>query len=375
MRISPRFVSLGALALTLGCSSSTTTDGGPNCGVASTLCGSICVDLQEDELNCGACSNACDAGSVCSLGACATTCETGLTACGASCKDLQHDNVNCGTCGTTCDTTQRCSVGTCQSWEQVSDGGPTTHGLVNYTPAGADLLVSAANGSSIWQFHIADGGWSEVASGTIFPGGYGYAARGGNNLYWLSSGNFYAYPGADGGVDVTANADIPATEDNQNTMDDSNNVWTVASNGQIVAYNLDAGTVRVLDGGAGVPGNGDEPRIAWDSLTHKLYFGDYDSNPFYSLDPATSAVTQLVSFPDTDEGMNDAFCSDHRGNVFTVNSCGDNNSLYTYDVIRGIWNVSYMPFPLDCSGSCSVTGDGYLYMMDDSGNLYRLRVF
>jgi hypothetical protein len=270
-------------------------------------------------------------------------------------------------------------VGTCQSWQQVSDGGPHTHGLVNYTPAGADLLVSASDGTSIWQYHIADGGWAQVASGTSFPGGYAYAARGGNNLYWLNSGKFYAYPSADGGVDITINAGIPATSDNQNTMDDSNNVWTVAANGQIVAYNLDAGTVRIMDGGVGVPGNGGEPRIAWDSLTHMLYFADYDDIPLYSLDPVTSAVAHLISFPDEDinnnGGMNDAFCSDHRGNIFTMNSCGTSNSFYTYDAVKGAWNVSYVPFILDCSGSCSATGDGYLYMMDNSGNLYRLRVF
>ena len=64
------------------CSSGATCQNGvcvnqPACPVGSTLCGSQCMNLQTDPLNCGTCGKACSASTTCSGGACVAkpTCD------------------------------------------------------------------------------------------------------------------------------------------------------------------------------------------------------------------------------------------------------------------------------------------------------------
>ncbi len=110
------------LALAAGCSGDTggTNDAGGDatvagCGANSTLCGGVCVSTANDNANCGACANACGAGTVCSQGKCGTSCGGGTKLCGSSCADTQVDPANCGACGTKCAGGQVCSGGTCGS--------------------------------------------------------------------------------------------------------------------------------------------------------------------------------------------------------------------------------------------------------------------
>jgi hypothetical protein len=88
------------------------------CALAGSVkCGATCVNLQEDQLNCGACGTACPAGQACSGGACSATCAAPLTKCGsgatAFCASTQTDVANCGSCGNACGVGLACSLGTC----------------------------------------------------------------------------------------------------------------------------------------------------------------------------------------------------------------------------------------------------------------------
>src|SRR6516225_6845170 len=59
-------------------------------------CGGVCVDLQSDSANCGACGQSCGAGQRCEQGRCAATCA-GLM-CDGTCVDAMNDPNNCGAC-------------------------------------------------------------------------------------------------------------------------------------------------------------------------------------------------------------------------------------------------------------------------------------
>ncbi len=145
-------------------------------GASPRTCGTACVDLAVDRLNCGGCGNACKVGEVCSGGvcqlqcggttpqfcnggcvnaqsnaqACGTTCAnceatTGKGSvcldgtctcnvgasprtCGTACVDLAVDRLNCGSCGNACKSGEVCSGGTCQlqcggTTPQLCNGG------------------------------------------------------------------------------------------------------------------------------------------------------------------------------------------------------------------------------------------------------------
>ncbi len=89
-------------------------DGG--CTAPNLVCSGVCVAVDSDPTNCGACGNACLAGdAVCNAGKCACA-SIGEDYCaGVGCMDVSSDFQNCGACGHACDPAndQSCTGGTC----------------------------------------------------------------------------------------------------------------------------------------------------------------------------------------------------------------------------------------------------------------------
>lgn len=90
------------------------SDGG--CTSPNMVCDSVCIAVDSDPANCGACGNACLGGdSACVAGKCACG-APGLDYCdGAGCMDVTSDFANCGFCGNACDPNndQACANGVC----------------------------------------------------------------------------------------------------------------------------------------------------------------------------------------------------------------------------------------------------------------------
>lgn len=81
------------------------------CGLGQTNCGDVCVDLQNDLSNCGACGQACNpahADGACNSGVCQiSACVSSFQNCNGNiadgCEvDIQADVNNCGACGVVC---------------------------------------------------------------------------------------------------------------------------------------------------------------------------------------------------------------------------------------------------------------------------------
>lgn len=112
------------------CRGGTCSTAAPACPPGEILCGSRCVDPLSDRLFCGSSGScgggqagvACAAGEVCSAGVCALSCQAGLTGCAGTCRDLQSDRAHCGACGRACAPGEICDSGACA----LSCGGGTT---------------------------------------------------------------------------------------------------------------------------------------------------------------------------------------------------------------------------------------------------------
>jgi hypothetical protein len=116
MRIQSTILALLAAVALAACGASKTEI--KECALpGSTPCGGTCVNLQEDQLNCGACGTVCPAGKSCDAGVCSATCAAPLVKCGSGatsfCANTQADNANCGTCGNSCGAGLVCAGGTC----------------------------------------------------------------------------------------------------------------------------------------------------------------------------------------------------------------------------------------------------------------------
>src|SRR2546428_715423 len=86
-------------------------------GLAYTPCGDLCIRLESDRANCGACGNRCGDDEICDHGHRAR-CGAGYhregDACvpnGTSCGDTDNDRNNCGGCGHRCSDEEICEKG------------------------------------------------------------------------------------------------------------------------------------------------------------------------------------------------------------------------------------------------------------------------
>jgi hypothetical protein len=87
----------------------------PACAEGLSFCNGVCVNRLTDPANCGLCGNVCAPGQICFGGQCATDhrCEAGLTSCNGVCVDLLIDPANCGVCGNVCAAGEICFGGLC----------------------------------------------------------------------------------------------------------------------------------------------------------------------------------------------------------------------------------------------------------------------
>ena len=70
---------LGVVGAALVVWSCATGKAPPTCDPGQSLCGTTCIDPQNDPDNCGKCGNACPLAQVCSSGQCAQECPSGVS--------------------------------------------------------------------------------------------------------------------------------------------------------------------------------------------------------------------------------------------------------------------------------------------------------
>lgn len=128
---------------------------GPNCAgtceAGKTACGTTCVDVSADRLNCGACGKACADDQTCVAGECA--CNPGLASCtgpgGPICSNVRSDRANCGSCGHACNGDETCFGGTCVCpGASVTCGGTCTDPQTNNEHCGATEGCGEGEGSA-----------------------------------------------------------------------------------------------------------------------------------------------------------------------------------------------------------------------------------
>lgn len=86
------------------------------CDAGQALCGGSCIDVTEDDANCGDCDVACGDGQICVTSECG--CEVGEL-CGDECVDTTANQMHCGDCNNPCPGGQVCVDGGCMALGEV----------------------------------------------------------------------------------------------------------------------------------------------------------------------------------------------------------------------------------------------------------------
>jgi hypothetical protein len=258
-------------------------------------------------------------------------------------------------------------------------------GFSDYTPEGQTGLYALEFFDAAVFTPV--GGWDSLDSPASSLGCWPGPAWVGDTLYIMRDGALHAFDTVGGTWDTLINDGIADTHEAQMTHDDAGHVYAVETDApyRIVRYTIATNGVDYIETGGFDGADVSEPRIAWDSLTEKLYIApDFDGPRLFSFDPTVPGVTvELASVPAAGggpgTGMGDPFCGDRSGHLYAIGDtgCNDSNSVFQYDIQSDTWNpLPDLPENHGCNGAATVSHDGWLYITPgDTPSLYRIRLF
>lgn len=125
-----------------------------DCDAGATACGTTCVNLANNEMNCGMCGKACAATEKCLASVCQIVCTAPTTRCGSApgtCVNTNNDEKNCGSCGKTCAAGETCKAGDCTP-PPTTVTFPSTTSTTFRSADGASATLGAGGGRA---FYIA----------------------------------------------------------------------------------------------------------------------------------------------------------------------------------------------------------------------------
>jgi hypothetical protein len=298
----------------------------------------------------------------------AQTCSVSLGSGTVASADVTNVDVSCYVPTMDCG---RFMTGYTGAWSTVAvDPFTDGMGMSGYVPAGATatLYLLYGFGTEVDQYSSSSNTYTPLAAApTEFPD-WPSAAWLGNALWGITGGDVVRYDIA-AGTWTTPTTGLTVATYNQTTNDDSGNLWTYASNTDLLEYNTSSAvsTMHTLT----MALTGDEPRIVFDSCSGLLYVTEYLTTAFYSYDPVTGVQTALAGLPGGAD-FQDGFCGDRSGHIFAVT---DSATAYQYTISTNTWVALPAGGVIGTQESaCGVGADGYLYATDpgEDSTMYRI---
>jgi hypothetical protein len=279
---------------------------------------------------------------------------------------------------TDCDDTDARITATCfpsfsgvtgSAWETLATPTEHLYSLQTYHITGAQHLFNMYDATG-QRYDVSAGTWTTLSAAAPYSSAWTSMAPVGDELYMIRNNNVYQYtPSTDTWTTVTA---ISGDDDlNMTESDQFGVVYGHTASGQLVEYDTITGALTTTTTGYG---SQYETRLGYDPISRAIYFGAYDQPNLYKFDLSTKAVTEMASHPEGE--LNDVFCSDRSGHIFAAGGF-DGSTMYQYTVATDTWEpIAELPTYHGFNGSCTVSGDGWLYVGTGShGMFYRLELY
>jgi hypothetical protein len=279
---------------------------------------------------------------------------------------------------TDCDDTDARITTTCfpnlsgvtgSAWETLASGSEPLYSLQTYHLKGALYLFNMYD-STGQRYDINADTWETLPA--IAPYSYPWTSMApvGQDLYMIRNSNVYQYtPATDTWAtlaEVSGGDDLNMTESDQFGV-----VYGHIESGKLVEYDTVSGALTYTTTGYG---SQYETRMGYDPGTRSIFFGAYYFANLYKFDLTTKTVSVMASHPESQ--LNDIFCSDRSGHIYAAG--GDSGTtMFQYTVATDTWRaIADLPADHGNNGSCTVSGDGWLYVGTGSNlTFYRLELY
>ncbi|MCK6525288.1 hypothetical protein L6R49_28115, partial [Myxococcota bacterium] len=255
------------------------------------------------------------------------------------------------------------------TWETLTASTEFTYSLQTYHIAGQQYLFNMYDATG-QRYDVSAGTWTTLSATAPYSAPWTSMAPVGSDLYMIRNSNVYKYtPATDTWTTVTS---ISGGDDyNMTESDEYGVVYGHTTSGQIVEYDTVTGKLTYTTTGYGAEY---ETRLGYDPDTRAIFFGAYDANKLYKFDLTTKTVSVMTSHPESQ--LNDIFCSDRSGHIYAAGNTSG-TTMYQYTVATDTWKaIASLPTDHGNNGSCTVSGDGWLYVGTGSNaKFYRLQLY
>ncbi|MDP2304999.1 MAG: putative metal-binding motif-containing protein [Pseudomonadota bacterium] len=266
---------------------------------------------------------------------------------------------------TSCDALFSGTFGT--RWETRATTLTAPYSLQSFHPSGT-LLHNMYD--AIGQAYDPDSDvWTELATTAPASRIWNSMAPYDGQLWSIMNNTIYRYtPSTDGWDTITT---ITGGDDyNMTESDEVGNIYGHTSDGNIVVYDTETGTVDYVPTGLG---SQYETRLGYDPTGPALYFGAFHMPALYRYDLVSGEITQVADIPESQ--LNDIFCSDRSGHIYAAGDTGG-KTMWQYTTATDTWaSLPDLPTDHGNNSTCTVSEDGWLYVGTDNSEFYRLALY
>jgi hypothetical protein len=255
------------------------------------------------------------------------------------------------------------------TWEELSDTLEHGYSAQTYHLRGEPYILQTYGGSA--QLYDIDADtWEYVDSSTPYSSPWNTMAPAEGLMWMLRNGTIYSYDIATDTWD-TVTTFSGGDDMNMTESDEYGVVYGHTTSGQFVIYNTITGDLEYFTTGYG----GEyETRLGYDPESRSILFGAYDSSALRQWYIDTGVIVERDPIPEPQ--LNDIFCSDRSGHIYAAGG-SSGRTMFQYIVATDTWTaMPDLPEDHGNNGSCTVSGDGYLYVSNGgSQQWFRLPIY